>query len=78
LKVLAEKSTGRIIGAQAVGKKASSKIDIISMAIKRGATVYDLSSIEISYCPAVSDLYDVVNMAGDLLLRKMNPQDYIF
>ena len=78
LKVLAEKSTGRIIGAQAVGKKASSKIDIISMAIKRGATVYDLSSIEISYCPAVSDLYDVINMAGDLLLRKMNPQDYIF
>ncbi|MGC9137716.1 MAG: FAD-dependent oxidoreductase [Thermoplasmata archaeon] len=78
LKVVADKSTGKILGAQALGKKASSKIDIISMAMKKGSTAMDLSSVEISYCPAVSELYDVVNMAGDLLLRKLNPENYRF
>ncbi len=78
LKVVAERKTGRILGAQAVGKGASSTIDIISMAIRKGATAQDLSAVEISYCPAVSDLYDVINMAGDLLLRKISPENYRF
>ncbi|MEM3035824.1 MAG: FAD-dependent oxidoreductase [Thermoplasmata archaeon] len=76
LKVIVEKNSGKIIGAQAVGKNASSKIDVISMAIRKGATAQDISATEISYCPAVSELYDVINMAGDLLLRKIIPNSY--
>ncbi|MGC8663660.1 MAG: FAD-dependent oxidoreductase [Thermoplasmata archaeon] len=78
LKLVCDKNTGVILGAQAVGKNASSKINVISMAIKKKADVFDLSSLEIAYCPEVSDLYDVINMAADIVLRKMNPGSYKF
>ncbi|MGC8565588.1 MAG: FAD-dependent oxidoreductase [Thermoplasmata archaeon] len=78
LKIICEKNQGIILGAQAVGKNASSKINVLSLAIRKKATVFDLSALETAYCPEVSDLYDVINMAADLALRKLNPKSYVF
>jgi CoA-disulfide reductase len=65
LKVIFDKETGKIYGAQAVGKDGVDKrIDVIATAIKGGLSVYDLQELELAYAPPFSSAKDPVNMAG--------------
>ncbi len=65
LKLIFEKTGGRIIGAQAVGRAGVAKrIDVISMAIQKGATVFDLEEAELCYAPQFGSAKDPVNVAG--------------
>lgn len=65
LKLIFDKESGRIYGAQAVGKDGVDKrIDVIATAIKGNLTVLDLTDIEIAYAPPYSSAKDPVNMAG--------------
>lgn len=65
LKLLFEKPSGRILGAQAIGRGAADKrIDIIATLIKMGGTVRDLRDLELCYAPPFSTAKDVSNMAG--------------
>lgn len=64
-KLLFEKVTGRVLGAQAIGKgNVDKRIDVIATAIKFNATVQDLVDLELCYAPPFSTAKDVVNMAG--------------
>ena len=57
--------TGRILGAQAVGKEGVEKrIDIIAMVIQQNGTVFDLEEAELCYAPQYGSAKDPVNMAG--------------
>ncbi len=69
---------GKVLGAQAIGRNASREINVIALAIKAGLSAQDLSALETAYCPAVSDLYSIINLTADLILRKINPSSYIF
>ncbi|KRM11984.1 FAD-dependent oxidoreductase [Paucilactobacillus suebicus] len=54
-----------ILGAQAIGTtKVTKRIDIISTAIRFGATVSELADIEVSYAPPYASAKDPVNFAG--------------
>jgi len=65
LKLIFNKETGKIFGAQAVGADGVDKrIDVIATAIKGGLTVEDLTNLELSYAPPFSSAKDPVNMAG--------------
>ena len=65
LKLIFDKNTGKIFGAQAIaGDGADKRIDVIATAIKGGLTVEDLSNLELSYAPPFSSAKDPVNMAG--------------
>ncbi|MED4205304.1 FAD-dependent oxidoreductase [Neobacillus mesonae] len=65
LKLIFDKETGKIFGAQAVGADGVDKrIDVIATAIKGGLTVEDLTNLELSYAPPYSSAKDPVNMAG--------------
>lgn len=65
LKLLFDKSNGKILGAQAVGKKGVDKrMDVIATAIKGDLTVFDLTELELSYAPPFSSAKDPVNLAG--------------
>ena len=65
LKLIFDKETGNIYGAQAVGKDGVDKrIDVIATAIKGGLTVLDLPDLELAYAPPYSSAKDPVNMAG--------------
>ncbi|WP_077211239.1 CoA-disulfide reductase [Bacillus dakarensis] len=65
LKLVFDKETGKIFGAQAVGMDGVDKrIDVIATAIKGGLTVEDLTNLELSYAPPFSSAKDPVNMAG--------------
>ncbi|NFO31581.1 pyridine nucleotide-disulfide oxidoreductase [Clostridium botulinum] len=64
-KMVYEVPTGKILGAQAIGKgDVTKRIDIIATAIKFGGTVEDLKDLELCYAPPFSTAKDVVNYAG--------------
>jgi rhodanese-related sulfurtransferase len=65
LKLLYEVPTGKILGAQAIGKgDVTKRIDVIATAIKFGGAVEDLKDLELCYAPPFSTAKDVVNYAG--------------
>jgi len=78
LKLLFAPRTGDILGAQAVGGEGVDKrIDILSMAIQAGMTVFDLEEAELAYAPQYGSAKDPVNMAGFIasgILRGDHPQ----
>lgn len=65
LKLIFERSDGRILGAQIVGSQGVDKrIDDIAGVIRRQGTIYDLQELELAYAPPFSSAKDPVNMAG--------------
>jgi NADPH-dependent 2,4-dienoyl-CoA reductase/sulfur reductase-like enzyme len=71
VKILADADTGRIIGGQAIGETGTDwRINIIALAIKQEMTIDELQTIELAYCPAVSELYDPLMVAVDVCLRR--------
>ena len=68
LKVIFEKATGKILGAQAVGKDGVEKrVDVIATAMHAGMTAYDLAELDLAYAPPYSSAKDPVNMAGFMI-----------
>lgn len=64
-KLLFDKTDGRILGAQIVGKEGVDKrIDIIATAIQANMTVFSLEETELAYAPPYGSAKDPVNMAG--------------
>lgn len=65
MKLVFSAQDGRILGAQAVGEEGVDKrIDVISMALQTGATVYNLAEAELCYAPQFGAAKDPVNLAG--------------
>jgi len=75
MKVFVEED-GAIVGAQAVGKGASSRIDIVSALIRTNGKIWDLAYMEKSYCPEVCELYDVIKIAAENAMRRMKIEKY--
>ena len=64
-KLLFNKSSGKIYGAQAVGKKGVDKrIDIIAVAQRAGMTVDQLQHLELTYAPPYGSAKDIINQAA--------------
>ena len=65
VKVLWDKETHKIIGAQIVGFDGVDKrMDVIATAMRLGAKVTDLASLELCYAPPFGSAKDPVNMVG--------------
>lgn len=65
LKVLFDPTSGKLLGAQAVGKDGADKrIDIIATAIYAGLSVNDLMNLELAYSPQFGSAKDAINHAG--------------
>ena len=65
MKVLFEKDTYRLLGAQTVGFDGVDKrIDVIATAIRAGMKAYELAELDLAYAPPYSSAKDPVNMAG--------------
>ncbi len=71
LKLVADKNSGKILGAQALGDGAAWRVNIIGMAIAHGILLEALPSLELAYCPAVSEVYDPLLRVIDFTLRRM-------
>ncbi|MCL1982953.1 MAG: DsrE/DsrF/DrsH-like family protein, partial [Clostridiales bacterium] len=65
MKILFEKSTGRLLGAQVTGFDGVDKrCDVLATAIRCNMTAYDLTKLELCYAPPYSSAKDPVNIAG--------------
>jgi NADPH-dependent 2,4-dienoyl-CoA reductase/sulfur reductase-like enzyme/rhodanese-related sulfurtransferase len=65
IKLLFSPGTGKVLGAQIVGKKGVDKrIDVLATAIRAEMTVYDLQELELAYAPPYSSAKDPVNISG--------------
>ncbi len=65
IKALFEKSTGKILGAQVVGRDGAEKrADVLAAAIAMGATAADLARFDLCYAPPYSTPQDPVNTIG--------------
>lgn len=74
-KLLFEIPTGRILGAQAIGKgDVTKRIDIIASTIKFGGTVEDLKDLELCYAPPFSTAKDIINYAGYVGTNLLNQE----
>lgn len=75
LKLLFEVPTGKVLGAQAIGKgDVTKRIDVIASVIKFGGTVEDLTDLELCYAPPFSTAKDVVNYAGYVASNLLNEE----
>ena len=64
-KLIFEKPTGRVLGAQAIGRGyVTKRVDVVATAIKFGATIEQLRDLELCYAPPFGTAKDVVNYAG--------------
>ena len=64
-KLIFEVPTGRVLGAQAIGKgNVDKRIDVIASVIKFGGTIEDLKDLELCYAPPFGTAKDVVNFGG--------------
>lgn len=65
VKLLFEKGTYKILGAQIVGYDGVDKrIDVIATAIRAGMKADELKDLDLAYAPPYSSAKDPVNMAG--------------
>jgi len=70
VKLIADSKNGKVIGGQAIGEEgAASRINVISAAIRGGLTLKEVAELELAYCPAVSDVKDVLQIAAEVGLR---------
>lgn len=83
LKLLAKKSSGRVLGAQAVGASVAKRIDTLAAAISLGATLEDLSGLDLAYAPPFNTPIENIATAANVLqnkldgqLRSINPVDF--
>lgn len=64
-KLIYEVPTGRILGAQAIGKgNVDKRIDVIATMITMNGTLEDLKELELCYSPMFGTAKDVVNVAA--------------
>ena len=65
MKVVFDRASGRLLGAQAVGEDGVDKrIDVIATAIYAGLKIDDLMNLELAYAPQFGSAKDAVNQAG--------------
>ncbi|MFO1459744.1 MAG: FAD-dependent oxidoreductase [Verrucomicrobiota bacterium] len=65
LKILFAPDTGRLLGAQAVGRDGVDKrLDVLATALQAGMTVDGLAGLELAYAPPFGSAKDPVNLVG--------------
>lgn len=72
-KLLFDKATGKLLGAQCIGTEGVDKrIDQLAMVIKNKGTVSDLTRLEHAYAPPFSSAKDPIAIAGYVATNVLN------
>ncbi|AEG59255.1 FAD-dependent oxidoreductase [Desulforamulus ruminis] len=72
VKLVAEKSSHRLLGGQVVGEGAIDKtVDILATAISLKARVEDLSAMDLAYAPPFSSAMGPTILAANVMLNKL-------
>ncbi|MBE1878168.1 FAD-dependent oxidoreductase [Myceligenerans pegani] len=75
IKAVADRASGRLLGAQAIGASGADKrIDILATAITFGADVADLFHLDLAYSPTYATTKDPVHYTGMALTNAIHGQ----
>ena len=78
MKLTYDEATGRAIGAQIVGRDGVDKrIDVLATAIRFGATVDDLTTLDLAYAPPFGSAKDPVHMLGFIAQNDRRDLDHL-
>lgn len=73
IKLVAEKATGRLLGAQAVGYgEVAKRLDVAATLITCRGSVDTLSKLDLSYAPPFSSALDAIITAANVLKNKLD------
>jgi NADPH-dependent 2,4-dienoyl-CoA reductase/sulfur reductase-like enzyme/rhodanese-related sulfurtransferase len=71
VKLIAEKTSGRLLGGQAIGPgDAAKRIDVLATALTLGATVDNLANIDLGYAPPYNGAMDPLHNAANVIRNK--------
>ncbi len=72
VKLIVEKESQRIIGAQIVGgEEVTQRINALSLAIQKQMTVRDLAKADTAYAPPLNETWDPMVLAAEMVLMKL-------
>jgi NADH oxidase (H2O2-forming) len=73
VKLIVDSKNGVVLGAQAIGEEGAAwRVNVAALGIKKKLNIYEFSSIELAYCPPISDLYDPLHAAADIVKRRLS------
>jgi NADPH-dependent 2,4-dienoyl-CoA reductase/sulfur reductase-like enzyme/rhodanese-related sulfurtransferase/two-component sensor histidine kinase len=73
IKLIADRSTRKVLGAQIVGMgDAAKRIDVVSSVITAGGDVDDLAAVDLGYGPSYSQAIDSIQRAAHVMDNKMS------
>ncbi|MFW6180402.1 MAG: FAD-dependent oxidoreductase [Spirochaetota bacterium] len=73
IKLIADRSTRKLLGAQIVGMgDAAKRIDVVSSIIAAGGTVDELTGVDLGYGPFYSQAIDSIHRAAHVMDNKMS------
>jgi len=71
MKLIADQSTGRLLGAQALGEAgAVGRINALSVALWSGLTLEDVYNLDLAYSPPFGGSWDIIHNVARTLLQK--------
>jgi len=72
IKIVVEKETQRIIGAQIVGgEEVSQRINALSFAIQKQMTIRELAKSDTCYAPPLAETWEPMVLAAEIALRRL-------
>ena len=76
VKLIAEKRTGMLLGAQIVGREeAAKRIDALAIAVWNRMTVEEMTALDLSYAPPFSPVWDPVLIAARKATEAVHADD---
>nr|WP_213455246.1 FAD-dependent oxidoreductase [Micromonospora sp. NBRC 107566] len=72
VKLIAERRSGRLLGAQVVGQsEAAKRIDALAVALWNGMTVEEMTGLDLGYAPPYAPVWDPVLIAARKAVEEM-------
>jgi NADH oxidase (H2O2-forming) len=72
VKLVVEKESQRIIGAQIVGgEEVTQRINALSFALQKGMTVRELAKADTAYAPPLNEAWEPMVLAAEMILMKL-------
>ncbi len=73
IKLVAEKSSGRLLGGQAMGPgEVAKRVDVLATALAFRATAEDVANLNLAYAPPFSNAMDPLHKAANVIRNKIS------
>jgi len=72
VKLIAEPTMGRILGGQIIGgEEVTQRVNMLSVAIERGMSVWDLAKADTAYAPPLAETWEPVALAAEVTTMRI-------